>query len=72
MTSTWEAIALDQGEQVPLWHREQRASQSVKQTPYIGNRSTNAQEEWLGWQRQTAKGHREDNSPGSTLHTALR
>lgn len=21
--STWEAIALDQGEQVPVWHREQ-------------------------------------------------
>lgn len=44
-SSTQEATALDQDEQVSVWNREQNDSQRVKQGPKVGNRSTNTQEE---------------------------
>lgn len=43
---TQEATALDQDEQVSVWNREQNDSQRVRQGPKVGNRYTNAQEEY--------------------------
>lgn len=45
-SSTQEATALDQDEQVSVWNREQNDSQRIKQGPKVGNRCTNAQEEY--------------------------